>query len=231
MVCWQAGSFSPASLPMLNAFRGCGQVFLSAGPWQVMSLSWTPCAQPEDSEAASHPGDGLWIWCCEEGSKLGGAGVCLFQNTPLWECEMCVASGSFWDKMMKKRSEYMILLLFQLSWPQGYTEGKRGKKWWNCLVVKTHLPLLLSMKLRNGRRTFPWSNNCPLNKLPFVFKKNHHSMPNASENVHGVRVESTDIFSMRSERPLTRFSEFPLLLQEDQILSITSICTLLIQWI
>lgn len=53
-------------------------------------------------------------------------------------------------------------------------------------------------------------------------------MPNASENVHGIRVESIHVFSVRSET--TRFSEFPLLLQEDQIHSIISICVLHTRW-
>lgn len=42
MVCWQARPFPPVSLPVLNAFKGCRPVFLSAGTWQPMSPSWTP---------------------------------------------------------------------------------------------------------------------------------------------------------------------------------------------
>ena len=51
-------------------------------------------------------------------------------------------------------------------------------------------------------------------------------MPNTSENVHGIMVESVDIFSMRSERQLTRFYEFPLLLQGDQIGLMIYMCML-----
>lgn len=53
MVCWQARAFPPVSLPVVNAFKGCRQVVLSSGAWQLTSPSQTPCAQPQDGETAS----------------------------------------------------------------------------------------------------------------------------------------------------------------------------------
>ena len=53
-------------------------------------------------------------------------------------------------------------------------------------------------------------------------------MPNSSssENVHGLTVEGTEMFSMKPERQLSRFSEFGLLLQEEQIHLIIYTCIL-----
>ena len=44
-------------------------------------------------------------------------------------------------------------------------------------------------------------------------------MPNSSssENVHGIMVERIEIFGMRAERQLSRYSEFQLLQQEEKI--------------
>lgn len=199
MVCWQARSFPRVSLLMLNAFKGCRQVVLSAGTWQLRPPSQTPCAQPQDSETASLATQMMYYKSdamIKESGKLGRAGVHLSpSNTSLRVYKMCVASRSFWDKMMKWRSAYMILLFFQLTWPKWIFRRWEQGKWLNCLVVKTHFSLLLSVKLRNGRKYFheviiaPWIS---------LKKKKNQSMPNESENVPRIRVESIDMFNMTS---------------------------------
>ena len=53
-------------------------------------------------------------------------------------------------------------------------------------------------------------------------------MPNSSssKNVHVLTVVRIEMFSMKSERQLSRFSEFRLLLQEEQIHLIEYTCVL-----
>ena len=53
-------------------------------------------------------------------------------------------------------------------------------------------------------------------------------MPNSSssKNVHVLTVVRIEMFSMKSERQLSRFSEFRLLLQEEQIHLIMYTCIL-----
>lgn len=132
MVCWQAGSFSPATLPMWNALKGCRQVFLSAGTWQLMSPSWTPCdlLQPQDSETASHPGDVLWIWCYEKaGNKLAERSLSVSFRTchsgyMTYVLPAGVPETRWWSRGL------CIWFYYFFSWlrPSGYIEGERGKK-------------------------------------------------------------------------------------------------------
>lgn len=144
MVCWQAGSFSPATLPMLNALKGCRQVFLSAGAWQLMSPSWTPCAlvQPPGGETVSHPGGVLRIWCYEKaGSKLGRWSLRVPSTALHFGCMTYmlpagVPETRWWSGGL------CIGFYYFFSWlrPSGYIEGERERKWFKYVVVKIYFP-------------------------------------------------------------------------------------------
>lgn len=144
MVCWQARSFFPVSLPMLHAFKGYRQIFLSAGTSRLMSPSWTPCAflQSQDSETASYPGHVLWIWCYEkESSKLGGAGVdpSLSEHPTSRIWNVC-CQQNFLRQDDEVKVAYMILLFFQLTWPQWIYRRWEGGKMIKLLSSKNTLP-------------------------------------------------------------------------------------------